>query len=54
MYNNTWTKNNTRDLDYNLRNADLFIIPNIRIEDFRKNPLVSLPTAWNELGEELR
>jgi hypothetical protein len=53
-FSDTWTKNNTRDLDYNLRNADLFIIPNIRIEHFRKNPLVSLPTAWNEIGEELR
>jgi hypothetical protein len=29
---NTWTKNNARDMDYNLCNADLYIIPNTRIE----------------------
>ncbi len=26
----------------------------IRIEHFRRNPLVSLPFAWNELPDELR
>jgi hypothetical protein len=29
---NTWTKNIARDMDYNLCNADLYIIPNNRIE----------------------
>jgi hypothetical protein len=27
---NTWTKNNARDMDYNLRNANFYIIPNTR------------------------
>jgi hypothetical protein len=29
-------------------------IPFIRIEQFRRNPIISLPTAWNELRDELR
>jgi hypothetical protein len=53
-FSNTWGKNTARDLEYNLRNADLFITPNVRIELFRKNPLVALPVAWNELGIEFR
>jgi hypothetical protein len=53
-FSNTWSKNTARDLEYNLRNADLFITPNVRIELFRKNPLVALPVAWNELGIEFR
>lgn len=53
-FNNVWTKNTDRDLDYNLRNTDQYVIPPIRIELFRKIPLISLPTAWNELSEGLR
>jgi hypothetical protein len=51
---NTWTKHNTQDLDYNLRNSHLYIIPNVRIEMFRKIPLISLPMSWNEISDELR
>jgi hypothetical protein len=51
---NIWTKNNTREMDYDLRNQDEYSVPFIRIELFRRNPLVSLPTAWNELCDELR
>ncbi len=40
------------DLDYNHRIADLYIVPNIRIEQFLNNPLVSLPIAWNQLGDK--
>jgi hypothetical protein len=49
-----YTKNNAREIDHNLRNAQHYYIPNIRIEHFRKNPLISLPMAWNELAEEIR
>jgi hypothetical protein len=51
---NIWTKNAEREIDYNLRNVDQYVIPPIRLELFRKIPLVSLPTAWNEHGEGLR
>jgi hypothetical protein len=51
---NTWTKNADREIEYNLRNDEQYTIAPIRIELFRKIPLVSLPTAWNELGEGLR
>jgi hypothetical protein len=53
-FDNIWSKNTERELDYNLRNADLYTIPVSRIELFKKIPLVSLPTAWNELYEGLR
>jgi hypothetical protein len=52
-FSNIWAKSNARDLDYNLRNAELYSVPNIRFELFRKIPFISLPTAWNEIGEEL-
>jgi hypothetical protein len=51
---NIWTKNAEREIEYNLRNDEQYVIPPIRIELFRKTPFVSLPTAWNELSEGLR
>jgi hypothetical protein len=53
-FENTWIKNNTRDMDYDLRNREEYSVPFIRIELFRRNPLCSLPTAWNELCDEIR
>ncbi len=52
-FSDTWTKNNTREMDYDLRNREEYSVPFIRIEHFRRNPLVSLPSAWNELPDEL-
>jgi hypothetical protein len=52
-FENTWVKNNTRDMDYDLRNWNEYRVPFIRIELFRRNPLCSLPTAWNELCDEI-
>jgi len=48
---NTWTKNNERNLNQNLRNDDLFMIPNPRIEFFKKLPIYSLPLEWNNSGD---
>jgi hypothetical protein len=53
-FSETWAKNETRNNDYQLRNDDLFILPTLRIELFRKVPLYSLPLAWNELSDSLR
>jgi hypothetical protein len=53
-FRDIWVKNNTRDMDHDLRNRDEYSIPFIRIEQFRRNPIISLPTAWNELRDELR
>ncbi len=44
-FSEIWMKNNEGELDYNLRNLDLYVIPQIRIEQFRQIPLTSLPTA---------
>ncbi len=49
-----WVKNNTRDMDYDLRNRNEYNVPFIRNEQFRRNPLCSIPTAWNELCDKIR
>jgi hypothetical protein len=48
---NTWTKNNQRETQHNLRNNDDFTLPMARIELFKKIPLYSLPLAWNIVGD---
>jgi hypothetical protein len=35
-------------------NSNLYIIPNVWIELFRKIPFISLPMSLNEIGDELR
>ncbi len=41
-------------MDHDLRNRDEYSVPFIQIEQFRRNLIVSLPTAWSELCDELR
>jgi len=53
-FRNVWTVNESRDLNYELRNRDIFSIPPVRIELFRKIPLYSLPNEWNNLVENIR
>jgi hypothetical protein len=53
-FTDVWTKNETRQLDYNLRNQDLFIVPPFRMEMFRKIPIYALPQSLNELPDSLR
>ncbi len=48
---NTWNKNNVRNLNQNLRNDELFMLPNPRIELFKKMPMYSLPYEWNISGD---
>ena len=49
-----WLTNGTRNNEYNLRNNDLFILPNFRVELFKRLPLYSLPALWNEQPDSLR
>jgi hypothetical protein len=49
-FNNTWTKNNERNMEIELRNNDEYVLPHPRIEFFKKIPLYSLPAAWNAAG----
>ncbi len=53
-FENTWTKNNTRNTGHDLRNQDYFTLPIVRIESFRKFPLYSLANEWNNLGDNIR
>jgi len=48
---NTWIKNIERTDQPSLRNNDDFYIPSVKLELFRRIPLYSFPTAWNELGD---
>ena len=46
----TWTRNNERNLSQTLRNDNLFLLPNPRIEIFKRMPTYSLPFEWNNSG----
>jgi hypothetical protein len=46
---NTWKINTVRNLDYNLRNAQDFIIPAPHYEGFKRYPIYSFPFEWNRL-----
>ncbi len=48
--NNVWVKNENRQIDHNLRNVDDFLLPPVRIEQFRKFPVYSFAYLWNTLG----
>jgi hypothetical protein len=51
---NTWTKNNQREHERDLRNNNDFTIPPHRTELLKKLPMMSLPTTWNELADEIK
>ena len=53
-FENIWLKNNHRDLDRALRNANEYILPQPRTETFKKSTLYALPNAWNSLIPELK
>ena len=50
-FDNTWSTLNQLQPNLNLRNANDFILPNPRTEQFKKSPLYSLPLAWNTAGD---
>ncbi len=53
-FTDTWKKDDSREIEYQLRNQDLFVILPFRIEQFRKIPLFSLLQSWKELPNSLR
>ncbi len=50
-FSNVWQTNAQRGLDMELRNAKDFVLPPIQRELFRRFPLYSLPSEWNQLGD---
>jgi hypothetical protein len=50
-FQNTWQLNNERNLIYNLRNLAEFAIIPPRFEGFKKFPLYSFPSTWNNLDD---
>ncbi len=50
-FGNIWIKNENRRIDHNLRNVDDFLLPVVRIEQFRKFPIYSFAHTWNQLGD---
>jgi hypothetical protein len=53
-FDETWPRNADRDTGYALRNQDFFVLRQVRIEQFRKLPIYSLPNEWNNLNEGIR
>jgi hypothetical protein len=53
-FENTWTKNNTRNTGHDLRNHDFFTLPIVCIESYRKFPMYSLANQYNSLGDNIR
>ena len=49
-FRHIWPKNNMRNNDHNLRNANDFTLPNPRLELFKRFPIYSLPLEWNQAG----
>jgi hypothetical protein len=45
----TWPLNDVRNLNYNLRNVSEFFVTPPRFEGFRRFPIYSFPTVWNNL-----
>ncbi len=50
-FSNVWVTNENRWIDHNLRNADDFLLPLLRIEQFRKFPAYSFAHTWNSVGD---
>jgi hypothetical protein len=51
-FQTTWQKNHERNIQ--LRNENDFYLPSSKIEFFKRIPLYSLPTEWNNLPVELK
>jgi len=52
---NLWQKNYERNPNsQNLRNANDYYLPAIRVDSFKKIPLYSLPFEWNNLPPEIK
>ena len=47
----TWHKNVQRNLNYQLRNNDLFYTPLVRFEHLKNIPYFSFPVEWNTLND---
>jgi hypothetical protein len=53
-FENMWPTSNERDILYNLRELNDFILPAPRFEGFRKFPLYSLAKIWNDFDINIR
>jgi hypothetical protein len=53
-FENIWLKNNDRNADRELRNANDFLLTQPRTETFKKSTFYSLPTEWNNLAPEIK
>ena len=47
---NMFTLNNT-NTNYNLRNRAMFLLPQVKLEMFKRFPLFTLPSTWNTAGD---
>jgi hypothetical protein len=50
-FRNIWPRNIERNIEYDLRNNNMYTVPNPRIEQFKKSPLYSFAKLWNDLND---
>jgi hypothetical protein len=50
-FSTIWIKNEHRRIEHNLRNANDFLLPHLRIELLRKFPAYSFAHVWNSIGD---
>ena len=53
-FRNTWSKNVNRNVNYELRNSDLFKTPRINFTYLKNSQLFYFPAEWNKLEVEVR
>jgi len=53
-FDNIWPKNNMREHERDLRNANDFYLPVPRTETFKKSTYYALPSAWNDLSPYIK
>jgi hypothetical protein len=53
-FENIWLKNNDRNAERELRNANDFLLTQPRTETFKKSTFYSLPNEWNNLAPEIK
>jgi hypothetical protein len=53
-FENIWLKNNDRNAERELRNANDFLLTQPRTETFKKSTSYSLPNEWNNLAQEIK
>ena len=50
-FQEVWQKNEDRNLNYELRNNNLFSLPKVNLASLKNLPFFTYPAEWNILGD---